>query len=190
MRARFYDSTTGRFISTDPTGLAGGTNGYEFAGNAPTVGVDPTGEILWLVLPLVGGAVGGVAGGLTYTPGQGWSWSWSGAGQGFVTGAVGTAVGLGAGVLLGTGIGAATVGGALSGGVSNGIGQIWQNGGFNNFNGWSLAASVGFGALGGAAFGKLPAGRPPGLLSSNFGVNSQRWTIREFGADFFGYSWH
>lgn len=43
MRNRWYDSETGRFMSEDPIGLAGGINLYAFAGNDPVNGSDPFG---------------------------------------------------------------------------------------------------------------------------------------------------
>jgi RHS repeat-associated protein len=43
MRARWYEPKTGRFLSEDPFGLAGGINPYSFAGNDPINGRDPTG---------------------------------------------------------------------------------------------------------------------------------------------------
>jgi RHS repeat-associated protein len=43
MRARWYEPQTGRFLSEDPMGLAGGINPYVFAGNDPISGADPTG---------------------------------------------------------------------------------------------------------------------------------------------------
>jgi len=43
MRARWYEARTGRFLSEDPIGLAGGINPYVFAGNDPVSGWDPTG---------------------------------------------------------------------------------------------------------------------------------------------------
>ena len=57
MRARYYDPATGRFITQDPTGIAGGTNLYEYALNGPTQFVDPTGTSLTplQVLSLVAG---------------------------------------------------------------------------------------------------------------------------------------
>jgi RHS repeat-associated protein len=44
MRARYYDSETGRFISEDPLGLAGGdVTLYNYANNNPAVFIDPLG---------------------------------------------------------------------------------------------------------------------------------------------------
>jgi RHS repeat-associated protein len=45
MRARFYSSTQGRFLSLDPLGLAGGqSNLYAYAGQNPLTLSDPTGQ--------------------------------------------------------------------------------------------------------------------------------------------------
>ncbi len=45
-RARFYDPTTGRFISQDPIGFASGdTNHYRYVGNSPLDYVDPSGNV-------------------------------------------------------------------------------------------------------------------------------------------------
>ena len=44
MTNRWYSAAEGRFLSPDPTGLAGGsTNLYEYAGNSPTTYIDPSG---------------------------------------------------------------------------------------------------------------------------------------------------
>jgi RHS repeat-associated protein len=44
MRARFYSTELGRFISEDPIGLGGGDlNLYRYVGNSPTDEIDPTG---------------------------------------------------------------------------------------------------------------------------------------------------
>jgi len=45
---RDYDPQTGRYIQSDPTGLAGGLNTYLYAGANPALLVDPTGEIAFL----------------------------------------------------------------------------------------------------------------------------------------------
>jgi RHS repeat-associated protein len=42
-RARYYDPETGRFLSQDPIGLLGGINRYEYVGNNPLIGIDPSG---------------------------------------------------------------------------------------------------------------------------------------------------
>jgi uncharacterized protein RhaS with RHS repeats len=43
MRNRWYDPQTGRFLSQDPNGLAGGVNLYAYAGNNPASFSDPFG---------------------------------------------------------------------------------------------------------------------------------------------------
>jgi len=45
-RARWYSASLGRFITADPIGLPGGSNGYVYAGNAPSVYKDPLGLLL------------------------------------------------------------------------------------------------------------------------------------------------
>jgi RHS repeat-associated protein len=67
-RARYYDPGIGRFISVDPMGFeAGDTNLYRYVFNSPTQWVDPSGEIVPLLLgvlyaTLAGAAVGAVVG--------------------------------------------------------------------------------------------------------------------------------
>nr|WP_279613049.1 RHS repeat-associated core domain-containing protein [Burkholderia pyrrocinia] len=41
-RHRYYDPSSGRFVSKDPIGLAGGINVYQYAPN-PTGWIDPLG---------------------------------------------------------------------------------------------------------------------------------------------------
>ncbi|MGH3847611.1 MAG: RHS repeat-associated core domain-containing protein, partial [Pseudonocardiaceae bacterium] len=43
LRTRWYDPQTGRFLSQDPIGLAGGVNLYAYAGNNPVAYSDPFG---------------------------------------------------------------------------------------------------------------------------------------------------
>jgi RHS repeat-associated protein len=45
-RARYYSPDTGRFISEDPLGVGGDSmNFYRYAGNSPTMMIDPTGPL-------------------------------------------------------------------------------------------------------------------------------------------------
>ena len=68
-RARYYSPQLGRFISEDPIGLAGGTNYYAYALGDPVVNNDPNGEFvpLIVILPVIGGLVGGISDVLTAT---------------------------------------------------------------------------------------------------------------------------
>lgn len=43
-RARYYDPSTGRFLSEDPIGLQGGNNFYRYAQNSPLNWIDPSGN--------------------------------------------------------------------------------------------------------------------------------------------------
>ncbi|MBO0609208.1 RHS repeat-associated core domain-containing protein [Myceligenerans salitolerans] len=87
-RARYYHPELGRFISEDPIGLAGGTNLYAYAANAPTSYTDPTGTNP-LLLACAGGAL--VDGGISYL-GQrlsGRKVQWGDVGAAAATGCVG-----------------------------------------------------------------------------------------------------
>ncbi|MFD3483256.1 RHS repeat-associated core domain-containing protein [Streptomyces sp. NPDC058665] len=56
-RNRYYDPESGRFISQDPIGYAGGTNLYQYALSSPTTYTDPTGNS-----PMLAGCVIGALG--------------------------------------------------------------------------------------------------------------------------------
>lgn len=62
MRARYYDSSIGRFLSEDPIGLQGGdTNLYGYSLNSPTVYSDPSGNFVFVPV-LVAAGVGALIG--------------------------------------------------------------------------------------------------------------------------------
>jgi len=62
---RYYDPSTGRYITSDPTGLDGGLNTYLYANANPLKYIDPTGEIalapLIPALPAIGQALADAA---------------------------------------------------------------------------------------------------------------------------------
>jgi RHS repeat-associated protein len=47
-RARWYDPSTGRWLSNDPIGISGGLNQYAFCANNPVMFVDPEGLEAWV----------------------------------------------------------------------------------------------------------------------------------------------
>jgi len=63
LRNRWYDPATGRFLTQDPIGLAGGVNLYAYAGNDPVQFSDPFGLCPQCWAILVAGGVGAFVGG-------------------------------------------------------------------------------------------------------------------------------
>jgi RHS repeat-associated protein len=61
VKARYYSPTWGRFLQTDPIGLAGGRNLYAYVGNDPINRSDPKGTCGVFILNCIGAAIGGVS---------------------------------------------------------------------------------------------------------------------------------
>jgi RHS repeat-associated protein len=103
MRARQYDSLTGRFTSPDPINISGGTiNLYIYGYNCPVGWIDPSGLLsswgagVGAAIGAGVGAVGGAIGGTFLGPGAGTAaGAWAGAqGGAFVGGLIGGTIGV------------------------------------------------------------------------------------------------
>ncbi|MFD8787223.1 DUF6531 domain-containing protein [Kitasatospora sp. NPDC059599] len=100
LRARQYDTATGRFTTRDPlpgSGPASASSPYAYVGNDFTNQTDPSGACPMCVSALIGGVIGGVIGGGVYAwqhRDQGFSWSGFAAATG-----KGALIGVGAGLL-------------------------------------------------------------------------------------------
>ena len=136
--ARYYDPASGRFLQRDPIGIRGGTNVYVYAFNAPTVAVDPNGELWWVVGALIGGITGGISSVMS--------------GGSFVAGAVGGAVN-GARIVSGT---PAPVAGAIGGAITGAVEGLLGGGSPGNVI--TGAVVGGISGTGGAVFGRIATG--------------------------------
>jgi RHS repeat-associated protein len=58
-RTRYYDTSAGRFTSSDSAGLCGGYNRYAYVGNNPTNQIDPRGQMFGRYIDGGGGGGGG-----------------------------------------------------------------------------------------------------------------------------------
>ena len=166
-RARFYNSQTGRFISEDPIGFAGGPNLYSYVRNSPIGRTDPSGA--FAIGVVVGGLYGGLSGALgSYAQGGNWR-----------DVAVGGLIGAGTGAAIGAldpseGVGTIALIGGLAGAAGDVAGQLVGTGGnFSNIN-WYETAGAGIGAaLGGYLGGDVALS----LLEVGYG----EWTANIVG---------
>jgi uncharacterized protein RhaS with RHS repeats len=121
---RDYDSATGRYVESDPIGIAGGVNTYAYAMSNPLLFSDPSGldpGMCQAALTAAGGLIGGAAG---YSCGCALGGIAGGAGGTLVLPGVGTiggaAAGCGAAGAIGGAAGAAAGSAAANAGCGEG----------------------------------------------------------------------
>jgi len=152
-RARYYDPSSGRFLSEDPIAFQGGANFYTYVLNRPLNYVDPEGNI---PLPLITAGIGALAGGIGDLAGQ----EISNFRQGkslrnvdFKEVVVATGVGAAAGAAAPF-VAVTWAGAAILGGLSNVTQMLilnrWEN---KCTTGSGLGLAFGLGALGGLVGG-------------------------------------
>ena len=166
-RARFYNTTVGRFISEDPLGFAGGINLYGYALDDPLDLSDPSGEFLPLIpAAVIAGFVVGAGVDIAtqyFEKGSFGAISWKEVLFNGATGALGAGLGV---ATLGLGIGAQVAINAAAGAGLSAANTLAAN-----FFGHkcSLTEGLGFSAILGGIFG---AGTTRLAIAASSGVRT------------------
>ena len=177
MRARYYDPSTGRFISEDPIGLDGGTNLYAYAANNPVLLNDPNGQCPWCVGAVIGGAIGGTANalGTYFSGGSAGEIATAFAVGAFVGGAFGATGG--AAGSLGVWVGTGATSGSITAGATTAL-----NGGSISDSLTAAAIGAGVGAVAGAVGNRIAVGSAIAAVRRGSGVTSAITRGDRFGS--------
>ncbi len=180
-RARYYDPSTGRFISEDPLGFEAGINFYAYVDNNPINANDPTGMCPSCIAGSIYGAIsGGVGGYVTATlANQDFYGKMTSAGLGAFTGAIvgafnplasnqAGAAAAAAGLARSVGTVSAS---AVMGGATSAVGQFAGNIVSKQPMGTNFSYGAVLGSAVGNSFSIIPAKLSGSLASSAIGTS-------------------
>jgi RHS repeat-associated protein len=140
---RDYASNLGRYLQSDPVGVAGGLNTYRYTDDNPVNFADPSGRCPWCIAAVIGGVAGGL-GLYANNPHASWLDYAKAIGAGALFGATGG--------VLGESIAAGIAGGGLAGALGDAIGQKIAADSQNRefcLNGWEVVTQGALGGFGG-----------------------------------------